>query len=688
MAFRNPLTTGATLADGSVTTTKLADGAVSSTKIATNLQSDNYDGGVIAVDPGTVGWRIERNTGDLVANSGTFRGTVTVTGGSVDWQYVDTTTNKIADGDVSGLDWGKIDTTTNQVASGDISDVSIGLLTTGNMTAEATIIGAGWLASDSYSPGLSGWYLSDVLAEFNSVVVRGTVYASAGELGTLDVTGDIILSGSGRIATADTGQRVELDAAETDALRFYTGNVNEANAAGILVASETLSMWGPKITGDYFANYIQITGGTTAPGIWNLVLNGKYQVSTWDDDIVLNTYSNNPGTPNTSDIRIESGGGVDVEFGHNDSAEDFRVVDWTGSGYVRFKVTGDDILFYDDTGVVKSYWDESLNLWRYATDIRIDSGNDLFTHKIHTGGTSWTQEPWSASTIELGNYGAIGTQGSYDLTMAWNWERGTDSGYHHKNVNSDASAGAVRITLTGIEFRYDDSYGATSYPTMRTWMDGNGRWHMGSSAAPSAYLEISAPGGTAAAKFEQATTSTTNLLLGLYSNVGGTGNQVWKAEADGDSYNRNGTWGTISDERWKDRKSIRTARDYSDDLRAFSPIKYRLAGGDFDLLGYSAQQVEKVKPGLVKTTTVEVPQLRKGEPVFRTRYKVNTKGKRVRTDVREPVFRKVEQKVVKTSVMIPMLHSGWQAHDIRIEALERRVDQLESALSDERRIAA
>lgn len=61
----------------------LADDSVSSIKVAANLESDNYDGGTIATDPGTVGWRIERNTGDAVFNDGIFRGDLaaaTITG--------------------------------------------------------------------------------------------------------------------------------------------------------------------------------------------------------------------------------------------------------------------------------------------------------------------------------------------------------------------------------------------------------------------------------------------------------------------------------------------------------------------------------------------------------------------------------------------------------------------------------
>ena len=69
-----------------------------------------------------------------------------------------------------------------------------------------------------------------------------------------------------------------------------------------------------------------------------------------------------------------------------------------------------------------------------------------------TGLASHTQEPWSTSTIEMGDYGAVGTQGSFRLELAWNWERGTDSLYHHKNINSSAKAYGVQLGDDGIRF--------------------------------------------------------------------------------------------------------------------------------------------------------------------------------------------------------------------------------------------
>jgi len=64
------------ICDQAVVERILADSSVTSIKISVNLQSDTYDGGVIAVDAGTAGWRIERNTGDAVFHDVIIRGDV------------------------------------------------------------------------------------------------------------------------------------------------------------------------------------------------------------------------------------------------------------------------------------------------------------------------------------------------------------------------------------------------------------------------------------------------------------------------------------------------------------------------------------------------------------------------------------------------------------------------------------
>ena len=87
--------------------------------------------------------------------------------------------------------------------------------------------------------------------------------------------------------------------------------------------------------------------------------------------------------------------------------------------------------------------------------------------KTVTGQSTFTQEPWANSTIALGNFGSIGTQGSFRTSLAWNYERGTDTGWYSLGINSYGSAGGIDIGNDGILFRADATYGATAPPTTR-----------------------------------------------------------------------------------------------------------------------------------------------------------------------------------------------------------------------------
>lgn len=97
-------------------------------------------------------------------------------------------------------------------------------------------------------------------------------------------------------------------------------------------------------------------------------------------------------------------------------------------------------------------------------------GNLAVRGKMVTGSSTFTQEPWANSTIALGDYGFIGTEGSYGTSLVWNWERGTDSGYYSLGVNSYTSAAAIHMRDDGIRFQYESSWGATSEPSVHTLM--------------------------------------------------------------------------------------------------------------------------------------------------------------------------------------------------------------------------
>ena len=155
---------------------------------------------------------------------------------------------------------------------------------------------------------------------------------------------------------------------------------------------------------------------------------------------------------------LDISGDADIDGTTNLDAVDIDGnVQLDGTLSVGVDDTGYDVIFYGAT-TTNSYfwWDESDDALKLGPD------SPLFANgRIQTGQQSFTQEPWSASTIALGNYGSIGTQGSYRTYMSWNYERGTDSAYHHLDINSYPQAGHVAIGNSGIIFGFDADFETT-----------------------------------------------------------------------------------------------------------------------------------------------------------------------------------------------------------------------------------
>ena len=183
----------------------------------------------------------------------------------------------------------------------------------------------------------------------------------------------------------------------------------------------------------------------------------------------------------TSDITTTSPAGSDHDVQFNNSGSFGADSNFTYDGSkVTIKAaldvgvddTGHDVIFYGAT-TTNSYfwWDESADALKLGPD------SPLFANgRIQTGQQSFTQEPWSDSTIALGAFGGIGTQGSYRTSLSWNWERGTDSAFHHLDINSYPQAGAVEIGNGGILFEFDDDYETThtDHPVIRARITSDG----------------------------------------------------------------------------------------------------------------------------------------------------------------------------------------------------------------------
>jgi hypothetical protein len=131
-------------------------------------------------------------------------------------------------------------------------------------------------------------------------------------------------------------------------------------------------------------------------------------------------------------------------------------------------------------------------------------------------------------------------------------------------------------------------------------------------------------------------------------------NNTWPNDAyrfavtrDGSCYNTTGTYGTLSDARFKD--NVATARPYLEDLIKLRVVKYSLKSEQSNVatkLGLIAQEVEEVFPNMVDVG-------------------ITVQGE--------------EFKSVKMSVLVPMLLSAIQEQQTLIAALTARITALESS---------
>jgi hypothetical protein len=120
-------------------------------------------------------------------------------------------------------------------------------------------------------------------------------------------------------------------------------------------------------------------------------------------------------------------------------------------------------------------------------------------------------------------------------------------------------------------------------------------------------------------------------------------------EADGDIYNTNGTYGTLSDRRLKE--NIVDSRNYLDDVAKLRVVKYSLKeehATEPTHLGFIAQEFEEVFPKMVGEFDKEVGKDKEGNAITE------------------------KYKSIKMSVLIPMLVKSIQELKAEIEELKKK----------------
>lgn len=94
----------------------------------------------------------------------------------------------------------------------------------------------------------------------------------------------------------------------------------------------------------------------------------------------------------------------------------------------------------------------------------------------------------------------------------------------------------------------------------------------------------------------------TDRVLDIVSDQGGAGSTHLFIQANGNVLNTNNSYGAISDRRLKVKSSIKPARSYLDDLARLQVRKYRFKKQKETLLGFIADEVAEVFPGMVETS--------------------------------------------------------------------------------------
>ncbi len=229
----------------------LGDESVTSLKIYNNIQSDNFV-------TGSAGWRIERNTGSVEFQDATIRGTLNasdITAGTMSANYISGGTIDASNVTVTNLNASNISTGTLSADRIAANSLAIGKISGGTYgNSDITFSSGSDLKSGNYSAGSAGWQIEGGGdAEFNDVTVRGTIYATNGEIGGLDIVNNITLNTGGVIRSDASGQRVEITSSSDDRVTFYSGLGAESTAGFIQSLGATypqLAVWGPRETSD------------------------------------------------------------------------------------------------------------------------------------------------------------------------------------------------------------------------------------------------------------------------------------------------------------------------------------------------------------------------------------------------------------------------------------------------------
>lgn len=312
-----------------------------------------------------------------------------------------------------------------------VDDAKVASISVGKMLAGSIGVGQ-YIQSQTYVSGASGWRIhADGTAELNNVIVRGTIYATAGSIGGIQIHGPFIQSSNYNGAGA--GWRITSDGW----MDLPNGSITSAKVAA------------NSITGD------RLTAGS--------VTADKMSVG------VLSAISANLGYVSAGqiDINSDSGGGG---WGYVRSSGKWRDDNWgwilakhpSGSTFVDFNLNGAGLVMHHEAGAFASFrmWGPGFNLDNGG--LTISQQNVIGTLQI--SGEAVTVARWGQGSGGAFTEFVVPDNQYWEAVHTATWGPGDERGSSYMGNYSLSGVGSIDVESLGKTV----SFGDTSITTFRT----------------------------------------------------------------------------------------------------------------------------------------------------------------------------------------------------------------------------
>jgi hypothetical protein len=458
---------------------------------------------------------------------------------------------------------------------------------------------------------------------------------------------DLILNGAGGnvgVGTSTPTNRLEVTNSTTSGLVFRVQNQSTAQFAGSGILCSGPSAAGVQgAVGFYYYN-TNVGGTTGAAAIAQFDVNGSFQrnLATYD----FNSQYWNFSTNGTERMRIDSSGNVGI----GTSAPGNRLdIVGTSSSQIRVKDGIGGTSYYDfgrdSTDGFFGFSGAQTTFSGYKWSV--NAGTEVM--RITNGGNVGigTSSPGSKLDVSSSSFNIVSSRSTTSFAAFQRFAPSGQTAYDFYSING---VEAARIAVDGSNIM---SFATGSAAAERMRITSTGNVGIGTSG-PSSRLQVNASSGsTQVAYFVNDSVGST--LAGIVASIESGGNNTNSFHFAGVTQTvalwylyGNGTTSYTSDIRVK--KNVTTTRDgYLEDVCKLRVVKYNWYNDSDDTpreLGFIAQEVEQVFPGLVQ-------------------------------DALHPTKDGEIHKVLKGSVMMPIMLKALQEANAKIDALTARVAQLE-----------